>query len=336
MKLKKVLCIGAAVMMSAFLLAGCGSAPAEGGSSAAPAADAQKSVANARLQEGNRSVMVTIDLSGGWSVEFAEGAFYLSDHEPSADSESVAIGITLADDVYQDYVDEANKSDSKKDVEGGISYVNDSGETAYLFKAGDVGMMLTVNSGVDSDAVYARVKAEAEAGAAEEDDLAGNKVGYSGNDPAELAVYQYLIKEIASGYEEADASIPVVTVIEKDESNPDDVLVKGDFWVWNYNIDGDTLKTASGGAHPGCMHMKKNEDGSYEVTSFDPVKDGAELEPSAKEIFGDKYEEFAKVSSDDKAREEKRLEAVQTYVNANEVPCTKYQDEGWDPVDLHL
>jgi hypothetical protein len=170
----------------------------------------------------------------------------------------------------------------------------------------------------------------------ETDGLEYNKIGYVGTDAAEFATYKYLVDEIGKNYEAADASIPVVTIVDKDESNPDDVLVKGDFWLYNYKIEGDTLKCVSGGAHPGCMHMKKNDDGTYTVTSFDPVADGSDYDASAKEIFGDKYEDFSKVSSDADAREAKRLEAVTAYVNANEVPCTKYQDEGWDPVDLHL
>ncbi|MBR0308601.1 MAG: hypothetical protein IJH92_06885 [Mogibacterium sp.] len=175
--------------------------------------------------------------------------------------------------------------------------------------------------------------------AAEEEsanDLEGNMYGYSGTDPMELAAYKYMADVVAKNFDEADASIPVITIIEEDEANPDDVLVKGDFWIDNYNIEGDTLMSTSGGNYPGCMHMKKNDDGSYEVTSFDVVADGGGFTESAKEIFGDKYDDFIAVQSDSDAREAKRLETVTVYVNANEIPCTQYQDEGWDPVKLHL
>lgn len=190
----------------------------------------------------------------------------------------------------------------------------------------------------ESTVVEEETTAEETSEAAEEETpgLEYSKLGYAGTDAAEFAAYKYLVDEIGKNYDAADASIPVVTIIDKDESNPEDILVKGDFWLYNYKIEGDTLKCVSGGAHPGCMHMKKNDDGTYTVTSFDPVADGGEYDSSAKEIFGDKYEDFTKVSSDSDAREAKRLEAVTAYVNANEVPCTKYQDEGWDPVDLHL
>ena len=45
--------------------------------------------------------------------------------------------------------------------------------------------------------------------------------------------------------------------VEVDESDSADVRVWGDFWVFNYNISGDTLKTVSGGDHPGLFHLVK-------------------------------------------------------------------------------
>ena len=150
------------------------------------------------------------------------------------------------------------------------------------------------------------------------------------------AVSDYLVNEVGKDYEKADASIPVIKIISIDESNPDDILVKGCFEIYNYNIDGDTLKTASGGDHSGCLHLKANDDGTYTVTSFDQVEDGAGYEESAKKIFGDDYDAYAAYESDDKAKAEKRLQAVSEYVKAKGISCTKYQDEGWDPVDLQL
>ena len=164
----------------------------------------------------------------------------------------------------------------------------------------------------------------------------GNYYGYAGNDPNELAVYTYLADEVAKNYDKADCSIPVVTIIDVDDSNPEDVKIKGDYWVWNYNIEGDTLKCVSGGAHPGCLHIKLNDNGTYEVLGFDAVKDGGEYDSSAQEIFGDKYEEFKKVAADDETRETNRYDSISMYVNANEIPVTQYQDEGQEPVGLHL
>lgn len=168
----------------------------------------------------------------------------------------------------------------------------------------------------------------------------GAEYGYAGEDPVECAVYEYLADEIAENYGGGDdddtISVPIVNIIRTDEiENGYNVL--GDFWVFNYKVEGDTLKCISGGAHPGMMTvMKDDDDEEYEVTAMVPVEDGENYEASAKEIFGDSYEEFAKVNSDSDARETLRAETLANYVKMNGLSVTKYQDEGWDPVDLPL
>lgn len=165
--------------------------------------------------------------------------------------------------------------------------------------------------------------------------------GYMGEDPVEGAVYEYVATAIPQEYgvEEGMISIPVVKIIDKVENEDGSVDVTGEFEVYNYTVEGDTLMTQSGGSHPGKMHLVKDEDsqaGEYKVESFEPVGDGSEFEPTAKKIFGDKYEEFMKVSSDSEAMEALRAETVANYVKATGIEVTKYQDYGWDPVELSL
>ena len=167
----------------------------------------------------------------------------------------------------------------------------------------------------------------------EEVELPGAKYGYAGDDPVELAVYKYLVEEIGKDFEPSDASIPLVHVVHVDYTDESDILVKGNYWLFNYNIEGDTLKNVSGGAHPGCMHVKKDGD-TYTVTAFDQVEDGAGNEESARKIFGDVYEDYAAYESDKDAQDQDRLYATMDYVNLNHLAVTKYQDEGWDPVEL--
>jgi hypothetical protein len=166
----------------------------------------------------------------------------------------------------------------------------------------------------------------------------GAKYGYAGNDPVEAAVYKYLAEEVSASYQPpADAvSIPVVQIIDLDvDSDDGDAEVSGDFWVLNYTVEGDTLKCISGGAHPGKMDLVKDGD-VYVVEEFEVVEDGANYESSAKDIFEERYDEFSQVSSDDTTREKVRAEIIANYVKANGLEVTKYQDEGWDPVDLAL
>ena len=144
------------------------------------------------------------------------------------------------------------------------------------------------------------------------------------------SVYQYIVQEYTSQYEAADVSIPYVNEIEVDMSNRDDILMYGDFWIYNYNLEGDTLKCVSGGAYPGVIHLNAD----FDVVSMDVVEDGSNFTESAKKLFGDHYDKFMEVESDAEAREQIRAQIIANYVAANELPIAKYQDEGWDPVTL--
>ena len=147
------------------------------------------------------------------------------------------------------------------------------------------------------------------------------------------AVDDYLVNEIGKNYAQSDVCIPYAYVISADEGNPDDILVWGDFWVFNYEISGDTLKTASGGNHPGLMHVKKTNDG-YEVTGFDAVVDGAGNMESAKQIFGDKFDVYQEFSSAAEKREMERLRFTADYVKKHDMSVTLLQDYGWPAVEL--
>ena len=147
------------------------------------------------------------------------------------------------------------------------------------------------------------------------------------------AVDDYLVNEIGQNYSQGDVCIPCAFVVNADESNMDDILVWGDFWVFNFDIAGDTLKCVSGGDHPGLMHVKKTENG-FEVTSFDAVADGADNMPSAKGIFGDKYDAFWEFNSNQEKREEGRLRTIAEYVKKHKLPVKLLQDYGWPAVEL--
>ncbi len=147
------------------------------------------------------------------------------------------------------------------------------------------------------------------------------------------AIERYLINECGSKYLEGQYCVPFQTVISVDERNSDDILVWGDFWVFNYNLVGDTLETVSGGSHPGLMHIKQTDTG-YEVTVFDQVEDGSRNLPSAKRIFGERYTAFHAVNSDAERREKHRAEVLATYVKKHNIPATKYKDYGWPAKSL--
>lgn len=147
------------------------------------------------------------------------------------------------------------------------------------------------------------------------------------------AIDRYLVDSLGTRYTPGEVCIPQRLVVAVDESDSTDIRVWGDFWVFNYTVSGDTLKTTSGGNHPGLMHVSKTATG-FEVTAFDAVGDGSSYDPTARRIFGEHYEAFAKVQSDDKLREQDRAAAIAEWVKQRQIPVTMYQDFGWPAVPL--
>lgn len=156
---------------------------------------------------------------------------------------------------------------------------------------------------------------------------------YTGDNELYAAVYDYIVKEFETYYEKADVGIPCVIIIDTDESDPDDIRVWGDFWYNTYDLDGETLFCKAGGDYPGCIHLKQTDSG-YEVSEMEIVGDGSENIPSAKKIFGERYEAYEAVVSDTDNREKVRKQIISDYVKANSLKITAYQDYGWDPVEL--
>ena len=149
----------------------------------------------------------------------------------------------------------------------------------------------------------------------------------------DAAVADYLVNVIGKNYAEGELCIPSPFVISSDFGNPEDVKVWGDFWVFNYNQSGDTLKTVAGGNHPGLMHLKKTDKG-IEVVSFEVVEDGAGNLESAKKIFGDQFESFQEINSNQEKREDIRLHFIADYVKEHNLPVKMVQDYGWPAVEL--
>lgn len=148
------------------------------------------------------------------------------------------------------------------------------------------------------------------------------------------AIDKYFTDEVAPQYAPAEISIIYHDYASVDDSNPADILVLGDFWVENYNIVGDTLMFVSGGNHAGKVHIKKSSDGNYFVPGLDAVGDGSTFLPTAKAIFGERFEEFQKANSDHERRESVRKAAISGYVFKNKLGVKYYKDYGWPAVRI--
>ena len=149
------------------------------------------------------------------------------------------------------------------------------------------------------------------------------------------AIDRYLTDSIGSQYAKGEHCVPIHSIVRVDERNSEDIKVWGDFWVFNYNQVGDTLKCVSGGSHPGLIHIRQTEK-DFEVTAFDQVEDGSRYLPTAKKtmvstnrLFGDKFDAYKVINSDEKARERLRAEGLATYAKKNGLAVTLYQDYGW-------
>ena len=133
-----------------------GLAPAE-----SEPADGQQTV-SAWLTKDDTSVMAVVDVSGGCSVDFALAAIYLYVGEDTPDGDASAMCLMLDKEVYEEYLAEAEASDTYREVEGGMAYIGEDGETYYLFTVDEKGyFLLDVREGVDGDALYARISIEA-------------------------------------------------------------------------------------------------------------------------------------------------------------------------------
>jgi len=146
------------------------------------------------------------------------------------------------------------------------------------------------------------------------------------------AIGNYLSDTIGPLYLKGDLCIPTL-MIAAEESDATHTRVYGDFWVMWYNIAGDTLKTISGGNHPGCIALL-DEGGKLTVSSFEQVEDGAGNDASAKRIFGKHYDIFQNMHSNQKVREAARHEQIAEYIHRNDIEIHYIQDFGWDAVEL--
>ena len=147
------------------------------------------------------------------------------------------------------------------------------------------------------------------------------------------AISDYLVKEIGSLYSPGELCIPVLMMVSTEEVSEDQARVWGDFWVFNYNQAGDTLKTVSGGNHSGLMTVQKQGD-KLTVTSFEQTEDGAGNEASAKRIFGNHFDIYQNMHSNQDVRESVRKEQLKEYARQHNLNVRYYQDFGWPAVEF--
>ena len=147
------------------------------------------------------------------------------------------------------------------------------------------------------------------------------------------AMREDLVSEVGIHYLKGELCIPTLLIVSEKE-NEGETHVWCDTWVDWYQISADTLKTVSGGNHSGCMTLK-HEDGKYVVTAFEQTEDGSTFQSSAERIFGDHFDIFQGMHSNQNVREAARKEQLGEYVRLHQLPVRYYQDYGWPAVELN-
>ena len=91
-----------------------------------------KQTASAYLDQEDNTITATVDLTDGYSCDFARGAVYLQDEKGN----EVAMGLTLGQDVYEEYAAAAKANANSKEIACGVMYQGD-GEIVFVKTVGD-------------------------------------------------------------------------------------------------------------------------------------------------------------------------------------------------------
>ena len=87
----------------------------------------QKQTASAWIGDDTAGATAIIDLSGGWSVDFAEDCFTLYDCEITENADYAAMGVIVEKAAYNDYLKAAQNSDTYKKTNDYVYFENEDG-----------------------------------------------------------------------------------------------------------------------------------------------------------------------------------------------------------------
>ena len=156
---------------------------------------------------------------------------------------------------------------------------------------------------------------------------------YEGDDPYIESISQFAMEQFGGYYEASDICIPAITILEKDESDPENIKIWGSFWIYNYDRNGNILETQSGGENSGLLVIDGK---SLLVKDVDLVGDGSDYDKDVKRIFGERegLQELFYSEETEKQRDEDRRLQMKAYVEANGLDIIGYKDYGWESVML--
>lgn len=154
------------VLALAFSLAACGSgsggatALAENSTQSQTAASAEdgKQIAARTYFRYGRDIDVALDLTGGWSAEFASAAMYLYDGPYNEDRETTAFGCLMNQLDYDQYAADFKDYDSfRQSEDGSLEVTDEEGDNRYIFPVTKyVYFLIVTKKGTDPEAVRQR------------------------------------------------------------------------------------------------------------------------------------------------------------------------------------
>lgn len=156
---------------------------------------------------------------------------------------------------------------------------------------------------------------------------------FRGFNNQDAAAYDYLAFEKEKGTDPNHALIPYVHLIAIDDTNEKDVLMYGDYWLWEFEKQDDMLVAVSGGHCPGIIHAERFGDPGTGIYSAESMEE-AFTDDDVKELFGEHYWDYLRIASDEETREQGMAQVIADYVSANDLPVTKYQFPGEEPKEL--
>ena len=152
-------------------------------------------------------------------------------------------------------------------------------------------------------------------------------------DPAEAAAYDYLALEKNSDHDPDHVMIPYVAVVAVDDTDPSDVLIYGDYYLWEFALEGDVLEAVSGGHCPGIIHAERSGEGETAVCSAIGM-DEAFTNSDEGRIFGDHYDDYRAAVSEEQARDAAIAQVIADYVRVNGLEVTGFRLGGGEARQL--
>ena len=156
---------------------------------------------------------------------------------------------------------------------------------------------------------------------------------YQGTEEYLDVISDYMVTTYAqeSFGDEADVFIPYSIIAETDETNPEDILVYGEYDIDGYDLRNSTLTSSCGARNRGVFHLKKDESGNISVTDADLPPTDEESE----ELFAPVEAAYEKLTAlSDEEVTAVRATAIAEYINTNGLYITQWQDYGRKPVTV--